>query len=97
MKRAGMASEEITLDLDGDVVHVPRETVRELAAAAAVRAGVSSRHRDLSLELGRALESGTVSLGSNELRALRAVLEEGKDALGDAGAELLRAASTPTA
>ncbi len=92
-----MGSEEITLDLDGNVVHVPREAVRELAAAAAVRAGVSSRHRDLSLGLGRALESGAASLGPNELRALRAVLEEGKGALGDAGAELLRAASTATA
>ncbi len=93
----GMGPEEITLDLDGDVVHVPREAVRELAAAAAVRAGVSTRHRDLSLGLGRALESGTGSLGSNEVRALRAVLEEAKDALGDAGAELLRAASIATA
>ena len=53
-----MAQEQIELDLDGKVVPVPGEVVSEIAAAAAARAGVSQRHRELSLILGRALESG---------------------------------------
>jgi hypothetical protein len=71
-----MAEEEIELDIVGKPVRVPRDTVRALAAAAAARAGLSSRHRELSLALGRALDSGRVSLGRDEERALRAVLEE---------------------
>jgi hypothetical protein len=82
----------IELDLDGKVVAVPRNVVGDLAAAAATRAGVSERHRDLSLHLGRALESGRVSLGHGEVRALAAVLEEEHpDRFGPAAAELLRA------
>ena len=68
--------ETIEIGLDGKVVGVPRDVVSELAAAAAARAGVSERHRDLSLRLNRALESGRVSLGRGEMRALVAVLEE---------------------
>jgi hypothetical protein len=71
-----MAEETIDLDLDGKVVPVPRELVSGLAAAAAARAGVSARHRDLSLLLGRALEAGHASLGQHEIRSLCAVLEE---------------------
>jgi hypothetical protein len=71
-----MAEEEIELDIVGKPVTVPRDTVRALAAAAAARAGLSSRHRELSLALGRAFDSGRVSLGRDEERALRAVLEE---------------------
>ena len=82
----------IELDLGGKVVAVPRNIVGDLAAAAAARAGVSERHRDLSLHLGRALESGRVSLGNGEVRALAAVLEEeNPDRFGPAAAELLRA------
>jgi hypothetical protein len=88
-----MAQEEIELDVHGQPVAVPREVVRSLAAAAAARAGVSSRHRDLSLLLGRALESGRVVLSRGEARALRAVLEEKPDAYGAAGADLLRASA----
>ena len=84
--------ETIEIDLDGKAVPVPRDLVSALAAAAAARAGVSERHRDLSLLLGRALESGHASLGQAELRALCAVLEEEHpDRFGPAGAELLRA------
>jgi len=84
----------IELDLDGKTVAVPRDAVSELAAAAAARAGVSERHRDLSLRLGHALESGYVSLGAGEVRALVAVLEEEHpDRLGPAAAELRRAAA----
>jgi ABC-type amino acid transport substrate-binding protein len=82
----------IEIDLDGKVVGVPRDVVSALAAAAAARANVSGRHRDLSLQLNRALESGRVSLGQDEIRALCAVLEEEHpDRFGPAAAELLRA------
>jgi hypothetical protein len=87
-----MAEEMIELDLDGRVVPVPRGVVSELAAAAAARAGVSARHRDLSLLLGRALESGHARLGQAEVRALCVVLEEEHpDRFGPAATELLRA------
>ena len=82
----------IEIALDGKVVGVPRDVVSDLAAAAAARAGVSERHRDLSLHLNRALESGSVSLGWGEVRALVAVLEEEPSGrFGPAAAELLRA------
>lgn len=87
-----MSEETIELCLDGKAVAVPSELVRALAAAAAARAGVSARHRDLSLLLGRALETGQTTLGRGEIRALCAVLEEEHpDRLGPAAAELLRA------
>ncbi|HEX5173042.1 MAG TPA: hypothetical protein VFV91_02720 [Gaiellaceae bacterium] len=82
----------IEIDLDGKIVVVPRGVVSELAAAGAARAGVSERHRDLSLLLGRALESGTARLGQGEVRALCAVLEEEHPGrFGPAAAELLEA------
>jgi hypothetical protein len=85
-------AQTIEIDLDGKVVGVPRDVVSDLAAAAAARAGVSERHRDLSLRLNRALESGRASLGQAEVRALVAVLEEEHpDRFGPAAAELLRA------
>ena len=71
-----MDQETVDLDLDGKVVVVPRELVGGLAAAAATHAGVSARHRDLSLLLGRSLETGHAGLGQEEMRALCAVLEE---------------------
>jgi len=84
--------ETIEIDLDGRVVVVPRNVVSELAAASAARAGISERHRDLSLRLGRALESGHAQLGQAEVRALVAVIEEEHpDRFGPAAAELLRA------
>jgi hypothetical protein len=87
-----MAQERIELDLDGKVVHVPGEVVSEIAAAAAARAGVSQRHRELSLVLGRALESGHGRLGQGDVRALVAVLEEEHpERFGPEAAELLRA------
>jgi hypothetical protein len=67
---------DIALDVAGEIFAVPRDIVSALAAAAATRAGVSSRHRDLSLVLRRALEFGTVSLSRADTRALDAVLEE---------------------
>jgi hypothetical protein len=89
-----MAQEQIDLDLDGNVVPVPRDVVSSIAAAAAARAGVSERHRELSLVLSRALEEGRVTLAQAEVRALCAVLEqEHPDRFGSAGAELLRAAA----
>lgn len=82
----------IEIDLDGKIVAVPRDVVNELAAAGAARAGVSERHRDLSLLLGRALESGSARLGQGELRALCAVLEEEHpDRFGPGATELLEA------
>ncbi len=87
-----MGDETIGIDLDGNVVEVPRDVVSALAAAAAARAHVSGRHRELSLQLGRALESGHVTLGQREIRALCAVLEEEHpDRFGPGAAELLRA------
>jgi hypothetical protein len=88
-----MTQEEmIEIDLDGKVVAVPRGLVSELAAAGAARAGVSERHRDLSLLLGRGLELGRVSLGQAEVRALCAVLEEEHpDRFGPEAADLLEA------
>jgi len=81
--------ETIEVGLDGKVVAVPRDVVSAIAAAAAARAGVSGRHRDLSLHLNRALEAGHVSLGQGELRALVAVLEEEHpERFGPAAAEL---------
>lgn len=92
--RQGMQEEMIEIDLDGRAVTVPREVVTAIAAAAAGRAGVSERHRDLSLQLHRALESGRVSLGSGEVRALIVVIEEEQpDRFGPSAAELLRAAA----
>ena len=89
-----MGQETIDLDLDGKVVAVPRELVGALAAAAAARAGVSARHRDLSLLLGRALESGVASLEQGDVRALVAVIEEEQDGrFGSAVDELLRDAA----
>ena len=88
-----MAQEEmIEIDLAGKGVSVPRNVVGALAAAAAARAGVSSRHRDLSLLLNRALESGRGILARADVRALCAVLdEEHPDHFGPAAAELRRA------
>ncbi|HLX33184.1 MAG TPA: hypothetical protein VKR79_10525 [Gaiellaceae bacterium] len=71
-----MAVDEIKLDVAGEGMVLPRAFVQALAVAAARRAGISSRHRDLSLLLGRALETGRVSLSGGEARALYAVLEE---------------------
>ena len=88
-----MATEEIELDLHGRPVGVPREIVSRLAAAATARAGVSSRHRDLSLVLGRGLDAGRVRLSRSEARTLRAVLEEQQSGFGAEGEELFRAAS----
>jgi hypothetical protein len=89
-----MDEETIELDLDGKVVAVPRELVGGLAAAAAASAGVSKRHRDLSLLLGRALESGRAGLEQDDVRALVAVMEAEHDGrFGSAGAKLLREAA----
>ena len=90
-----MAEEgQIEIDLDGKTVAVPRGVVSERAAAAAASAGVSGRHRDLSLLLGRALETGRVTLGQGEIRALCAVLERAHpDRFGPAADELRRAAA----
>ena len=86
-----MQEEMIEIDLDGKAVAVPREVVVDIAAAAAARAVVSGRHRDLSLHLSRALESGRVNLAQSDVRALVAVLEEEHpDRFGPAAAELLR-------
>lgn len=82
----------IEIDLDGNAVVVPREVVSDLAAAAAARAGISGSHRDLSLQLHRALQTGSVSLGRGLVRALVAVLEEGQpDRFGPGAADLVRA------
>jgi hypothetical protein len=92
-----VAAEEIAIDVHGDVVRVPRDVVSRLAAAAAADAGVSSRHRNLSLVLGRSLESGRVVLGRSDVRALRAVLEQDPGGYGPGGEELLRVASAASA
>ena len=85
--------EMVEIDLAGNVVPVPRDVVRALAAAAAARAGVSGRHRELSLLLNRGLESGRATLRLADVRTVRAVLEEEHyDRFGPAGAALRQAA-----
>lgn len=89
-----MPEDTIDLNLDGKVVPVPRELVSTLAAAAAARAGISARHRDLSLLLGRSLESGSASLDQGALRALCAVIEEERaDRFDPAWVDLIREAA----
>ncbi len=88
-----VSAQAIELDLYGNRVAVPPDLVRTLAAAAAAHAGVSSRHRDLSLVLGRALDSGRATLSRAEVRTLRAVLEEEGEGVGPAAGDLLRASS----
>jgi hypothetical protein len=84
-----MAQEQIELELDGKVIPVPGDIVSEIAAAAAARAGISQRHRELSLHLNRALDSGRVALGQADIRALVAVLEEEHpERFGPAAADL---------
>jgi hypothetical protein len=84
----------VEIDLAGHVVPVPRGLVAALATAAAARAGVSRRHRDLSLLLNGALASGLATLGRPEVRALGAVLEEDHpDRFGSAVADLRLALS----
>ncbi len=88
----GPRGDTIELGLDGKIVPVPRDIVSAIAAAAAAHAGVSERHRDLSLQLNRALESGHVDLDHAGVQALVAVLEEEHpDRFGPAADELLRA------
>ncbi|MBV8258981.1 MAG: hypothetical protein JO073_14310 [Actinobacteria bacterium] len=86
-----MAPEAIHVDVFGAVVRLPRDLVGELRSAAAARAGVSSRHRDLSLVLDRALDSGSATLTHGDLRALTAIREE-EPTLADAVDELREAA-----
>ena len=83
--------ETVEIDLAGNLVLVPRGLVGALAAAAAARAGISGRHRDLSLLLNRARESGRATLNRGEARTLGVVLEEQPDRFGPAAAELLLA------
>lgn len=86
--------ELVEIDLAGNVVPVPRGVVGALAASAAARAGISGRHRDLSLLLHRALDTGRATLNRGEVRVLRAVLEELQpDRFGGAAAELRLALS----
>jgi hypothetical protein len=86
--------ELVEIDLAGKVVPVPSGVVGAIAASAAARAGVSARHRDLSLLLHRALETGRATLNRGEARALGAVLEEAQpDRFGPAAAELRLALS----
>lgn len=80
--------ETVEIDLAGNVVFVSRGVVGALAAAAAARAGISGRHRDLSLLLHRALASGRATLNRGEIRTLGAVIEERTDRFGPGAAEL---------
>jgi hypothetical protein len=84
-------AQTVEIGLDGKFVAVPRDVVSALAAAAAAHAGISERHRELSLHLSRALQSGRASLDQGEVRALVAVLEEQHPDLGPAAAELRQA------
>jgi hypothetical protein len=86
-----MNDNEIELDLDGKTVCVSRDVVSAIAASAAADAGISDRHRDLSILLGRALESGRAILDRGDVRALCAVLEAERESFGPGAAELLRA------
>lgn len=85
-----MRHREVRLDVFGDVVTLPYDAVEELRAAAAAQAGVSSRHRDLSLVLHRALGAGQAVLTRPDVSALLALAEEHD--FGEPAAELLRVA-----
>jgi hypothetical protein len=94
MIRSQMAgTDEIRIDVFGATVLLSRREVTALREAAAARAGVSSRHRDLSLVLNRALETGGVSLTRPELTALFALVEEAPARFASVGGELRRAAA----
>jgi hypothetical protein len=63
------------LDINGRVIELSREHVELLRDAAAARAASSSRLRDLSLMLDRALRSGHVlALRRSEARVLTELL-----------------------
>jgi hypothetical protein len=87
-----MPGEAVTVDVFGSAVPLPRDLVSELGAAAAAHAGVSSRHRDLSLVLTRALESGSATLSHGDLRALSAIAEEHPERFSQIVRELQEAA-----
>jgi hypothetical protein len=86
-------TDEIRVDVFGAAVLLPRHEVTALREAAAARAGISSRHRDLSLVLNRALETGSVSVTRPELTALFALVEEAPERFASVGGELRDAAA----
>jgi hypothetical protein len=91
-----MQTDDIRIEVFGATVAASRDDVAALREAAAVHAGVSSRHRDLSLVLNRALESGSLSLSRPELAALLALVEESPERFAAIGNELERATRRAT-
>jgi hypothetical protein len=92
-----MEGHEIRIEVFGAPVAVSRDDVAALREAAAEHAGVSSRHRDLSLVLNRALDSGSMSLSSRpELAALLSLVEESPERFAVVGDELEQAARRAT-
>jgi hypothetical protein len=84
--------DRIRFDIFGVVVPIERRLVLELRDAAAARAGVSSRHRDLSLVLDRSLTTGSLSLRRPELRSLLALAKGNPDRFATIAQELESAA-----
>jgi hypothetical protein len=80
--------DRIRFDIFGVVVPIERRLVLELRDAAAARAGVSSRHRDLSLVLDRSLTTASLSLRRPELRALLALAASDLDRFATIAQEL---------
>jgi len=72
-----------------------RELVVDLRDAAARRAGVSSRYRDLSLVLDRSLTAGTLTLRRGESRLLLRLAAGGGDRLRALARELQQATGEP--
>ena len=69
----------VTLDVLGQEVTLSEREAEELRAAAEGDAGRSTTRRDLSLLLGRALETGsTIALNRAEARELAALVSDGR-------------------
>lgn len=96
MRRPGSLSGRdcIRVDLFGAVVAIERTVVVELRDAAAARAGVSSRFRDLSLVLDRALATGTLTMHRHEVRLIRRLAAAGPPPLHALAHELQRTAES---
>jgi hypothetical protein len=80
----------VTLDVLGQEVTLSEREAEELRAAAEGDAGHSTTRRDLSLLLGRALETGsTIALNRAEARELVTLVSDGSF---DSNLDLLRQA-----
>ena len=85
------SSTSVRVDLFGSVLSIERELVIDLRNAAAARAGVSSRFRDLSLVLDRSLTTGTLIPRRHEFRLMIRLAAGGTERLHALARDLQRA------